>query len=135
MKYYTSTDKGLDLKEVNRAVEQAFVDHGKDLVQMSPKMYVTLPQGDFRTMPAHLPSLGIAGVKIVNVHPGNPSRGLPTVMALTVILDIPTGKPEAIINATQLTDMRTGAAGAIASKYLSPEKEVVLGIVGTGRQA
>lgn len=135
MKYYTSTEKGLDLKEVNRAVEQAFADHGKDLVQMPPKMYVTLPQGDFRTMPAYLPSLGIAGVKIVNVHTGNPSRGLPTVMALTIILDIPTGKPEAIINATQLTDMRTGAAGAIAAKYLSPKQEVVLGVVGTGRQA
>jgi alanine dehydrogenase len=135
MKYYTSTEKGLDLKDVNRVVEQAFADYGKDLVQMPPKMYVTLPQGDFRTMPAYLPSLGIAGVKIVNVHPGNPSRGLPTVMALTIILDIPTGKPEAIINATQLTDMRTGAAGAIAAKYLSPKKEVVLGVVGTGRQA
>jgi alanine dehydrogenase len=135
MKYYTGTEKGLNLKEVNRAVEQAFADHGKGLVQMPPKIYVTFPQGDFRTMPAYLPSLGIAGVKIVNVHPDNPARGLPTVMALTVLLDIATGKPEAIINATQLTDMRTGAAGAIACKYLSQKKEIVLGLVGTGRQA
>ena len=135
MKYYTGTDKGLDLKQVNRAVEEAFADHGKNLVQMPPKLYVTLPQGDFRTMPAYLPSLGIAGVKIVNVHPNNPARGLPTVMALTILLDIATGKPEAIINATQLTDMRTGAAGAVASKYFAPKKEVVLGLIGTGRQA
>ena len=135
MKYYTGTEKGLDLKEVNRAVELAFSDHGRGLVQMPQKIYVTLPQGDFRTMPAYLPSLGIAGVKIVNVHPDNPARGLPTVMALTILLDIPTGKPEAIINATQLTDMRTGAAGAVACKYLSPKKEVVLGLVGAGRQA
>jgi len=135
MKYYTSTEKGLNPKEVNRVVEQAFADHGKGLVQMPPKIYVTLPQGDFRTMPAYLPSLGIAGVKIVNVHPDNPARGLPTVMALMILLDIPTGKPEAIINATQLTDLRTGAAGAVACKYLSPKKEVILGLVGTGRQA
>ena len=86
-------------------------------------------------MPAYLPSLSIAGVKIVNVHPGNPPKGLPTVMALTVILDIATGKPVAVINATQLTDMRTGAAGAVAAKYLSAKKEIVLGVVGTGRQA
>jgi len=71
----------------------------------------------------------------VNVHPHNPARGLPTVMALTIILDIATGKPEAVINATHLTDMRTGAAGAIAAKYLSPKKEIVLGLIGTGRQA
>ena len=135
MKYLTGTDQNLDLRKVNESIEQAFADHGKGLVQMPPKVYITLPQGDFRTMPAYLPSLEIAGVKIVNVHPHNPSRGLPTVMALTVILDIATGKPEAIINATHLTDMRTGAAGAVAAKYLSPKKEITLGLIGTGRQA
>ena len=135
MQYFTDTDMGLDIGEVNMAVESAFADHGRGLVQMPPKLYVTLPKGDFRTMPAYLPSLAIAGVKIVNVHPDNPARGLPTVMALTVILDIETGQPVAIINATRLTDMRTGAAGAIAAKYLSAKKEIVLGVVGTGKQA
>jgi alanine dehydrogenase len=135
MQYLTDTDMGLDLGQVNRAVEAAFADHGKGLVQMPPKLYITLPEGDFRTMPAYLPSLSIAGVKIVNVHPNNPAKGLPTVMALTVILDIATGQPLAVINATRLTNIRTGAAGAIACKYLSPKKEVILGIIGTGRQA
>jgi len=135
MEYFTDTDMGLDIGLVNRAVESAFADHGRGQVQMPPKVYITLPDGDFRTMPAYLPSLGIAGVKIVNVHPGNPAQGLPTVMALTVILDIGTGRPVAVINATRLTDMRTGAAGAVACKYLSPKKEIVLGVIGTGRQA
>jgi alanine dehydrogenase len=135
MQYFTDTEKHIDLNEVNRAIETAFADHGKGVVQMPPKLYVTLPEGDFRTMPAYLPSLSLAGVKIVNVHPGNPARGLPTVMALTVILDIATGAPVAILNATKLTDMRTGAAGAVAAKYLSPKKEIVLGLIGTGRQA
>ncbi len=128
-------DAGLDIGLVNHAVESAFADHGNGLVQMPPKTYITLPDGDFRTMPAYLPSLGIAGVKIVNVHPGNPSRGLLTVMALTVILDVGTGEPVALLNATRLTDMRTGAAGAVACKYLSLKKEIVLGVVGAGRQA
>ena len=135
MDYFTDTDTGLDIGLVNGAVEAAFADHGRGMVQMPPKTYITLPEGDFRTMPAYLPSLGIAGVKIVNVHPGNPGRGLPTVMALTVILDLATGAPVAVLNATRLTDMRTGAAGAVAAKYLSPKKEIVLGMAGTGRQA
>lgn len=135
MQYYTDTDMGLDLGQVNLAVEAAFADHGRGLVQMPPKVYVTLPEGDFRTMPAYLPSLGLAGVKIVNVHPKNPAAGLPTVMALTIILDLATGTPLAVINATRLTDMRTGAAGAVAAKYLCAKKEIVLGVVGTGRQA
>lgn len=135
MEYFTDTDMGLDLGQVNLSVESAFADHGRGLVQMPPKVYITLPGGDFRTMPAYLPSLSIAGVKIVNVHPDNPRLGLPTVMALTVILDIATGRPLAVINATRLTDMRTGAAGAVAAKYLSRKREVVLGVIGTGRQA
>jgi alanine dehydrogenase len=135
MEYVTGTEEGLDIAQVNRAVESAFADHGRGEVQMPPKVYITLPRGDFRTMPAYLPSLGIAGVKIVNVHPENPLQGLPTVMALTIILDLATGKPAAILNATRLTDMRTGSAGAVAAKYLSPKPEVVLGVVGTGRQA
>lgn len=135
MQYFTDTDRDLDLSQVNMSVESAFADHGRGLVQMPPKVYITLPEGDFRTMPAYLPSLSIAGVKIVNVHPKNPQIGLPTVMALTVILDLATGRPLAIINATHLTDMRTGAAGAVAAKHLSPKKEIVLGVIGTGRQA
>jgi alanine dehydrogenase len=135
MQYYTDTEWGLDIGQVNLAVESAFADHGRGLVQMPPKVYITLPDGDFRTMPAYLPSLSIAGVKIVNVHPNNPKKGLPTVMALTIILDIDTGQPTAVINATRLTDMRTGAAGAVAAKYLAAGKEIVLGVIGTGRQA
>ena len=135
MQYYTDTDRGLDIGQINMAVELAFADHGQGLVQMPPKVYITLPNGDFRTMQAYLPSLSIAGVKIVNVHPGNPAKGFPTVMALTVIIDIDTGQPTAVINATRLTDMRTGAAGAVAAKYLSAKKEIILGVIGTGRQA
>ena len=135
MQYFPDAHMNLDIAEINRAVESAFADHGRGLVHMPPKMYVILPTGDFRTMPAYLPSLSIAGVKVVNVHPDNPKMGLPTVMALTIILDIATGQPTAILNATRLTNLRTGAAGAIAAKYLSPKKEVVIGLIGTGQQA
>ncbi|NMB77649.1 MAG: ornithine cyclodeaminase family protein [Methanomicrobiales archaeon] len=135
MQYFSGAGLSLDLREVNRAVEAAFADHGMGLVQMPPKVYITLPGGDFRTMPAYLPSAKIAGVKIVNVHPDNPKKGLPTVMALTVILDIATGRPLALLNATRLTDIRTGAAGAVAARYLSRKKTITLGVAGTGRQA
>lgn len=135
MQYFSGAGQDLDLAEVNRAIEAAFADHGYGRVQMPPKVYITLPTGDFRTMPAYLPSLKIAGVKIVNVHPENPAAGLPTVMALIVILDTGNGMPVAVLNATHLTDMRTGAAGAVAAKYLAPKKNVTLGLAGTGRQA
>ncbi|KQC07626.1 MAG: alanine dehydrogenase [Methanolinea sp. SDB] len=135
MWYYSNPASGLDISEVNDAIEEAFAEHGRGNVQMPPKLYVHLEHGDFRTMPAYIPSLDIAGVKIVNVHPENPGIGLPTVMALTILLDIDTGRPEAILNATELTNMRTGAAGAVAAKYLAPTSHATLGLVGSGSQA
>lgn len=135
MKYYPKPESDLDIHEVNLAVEAAFREHGLGNVQMPPKVYITFPNGDFRSMPAYIPSENLAGIKCVNVHPDNPRVGLPTVMALTTILDVDTGLPRAILNATGLTDLRTGAAGAVATRYLAPKKEVSIGLVGTGRQA
>jgi len=135
MKYYPRPELKLDIHEVNLAVEAAFREHGSGNVQMPPKVYITLPDGDFRTMPAYMPAEQLAGIKCVNVHPENPGKGLPTVMALTTILDPGTGLPLAILNSTGLTDLRTGAAGAIATKYLAGKKTVIVGLVGTGRQA
>jgi len=128
-------EKLLDIGEVIDAVEQAFREHGLGRVQMPPKQYLYFEEGDLRSMPAYIPSLGMAGVKMVNVHPGNPSRGLPTVMATYVLISPVTGEPLAVMNATQLTDARTGAAGAIAAKYLARRDSRSLGLVGAGRQA
>ncbi len=135
MRYYATPARDLTIPAVNRAIERIFGEHAQGNVQMPPKLYVTLPKGDFRTMPAYIPNLGIAGVKIVNVHPQNKNHHLPTVMSTTVILDVETGLPQAVINSTALTDLRTGAAGGVAAKYLSPAHEIVLGMIGAGRQA
>jgi len=135
MKYYPDASANLTYPEVNRAIENVFAEHGRGNVQMPPKIYITFPEGDFRTMPASIPSMNLAGVKIVNVHPGNPARGLPTVMATIVLIDPATGIQTAFIDATALTDMRTGAAGAVAAKYLAEKKPLSVGFIGSGRQA
>ncbi len=125
----------LEMGEVIAAVEDAFREHGLGKVQMPPKVYLYFQEGDLRAMPAYIPSLDKAGVKIVNVHPGNPTRGLPTVMATYVLVSPETGAALAVMNATYLTDARTGAAGAIAAKYLARKDSKTLGLVGAGRQA
>jgi len=135
MQYYPAPETAIDIPELIETVREAFVAHGNGDCQMPPKSYVTLPGGDFRTMPSFLPGLNLAGVKIVNVHPQNHEAGLPTVMALTILLDPPTGKPVAILNATGLTDLRTGASAAVATAALAAGKEGSVGIIGAGRQA
>lgn len=131
-------DKGvvrelLDIREVIEVVEQAFRDLAQGNGSMPAKAYLVLEQGDFRAMPAALP--GVVGVKWVNVHTQNPSRGLPTVMAVMIYNDPETGYPLAIIGATDITAYRTGATAAIASKYLARKNSKSLGIIGAGRQA
>lgn len=127
----------LSMNEALEAVEEAFKQHALGKVQMPAKLYLNFAKygGDLRAMPAYLEETNVAGVKIVNAHPSNPSKGLPTVMAVLVLNDPVTGAPLAVMDATYLTDMRTGAAGGVATKYLARRDSRVLGIVGAGRQA
>lgn len=127
----------LDMKETLKVVEEAFRQHGLKKVQMPPKLYLYFEKhrGDLRTMPAYLEEQDIAGVKIVNVHPDNPKKGLPTVMALVILNSTETGAPVAVMDGTFLTDMRTGAAGGVAVKYLARRNAKTVGFIGTGNQA
>ncbi|MEM2250966.1 MAG: alanine dehydrogenase [Candidatus Hadarchaeales archaeon] len=128
----------LSMKETIEAVEEAFREKGMGKVQMPPKSYVFFKEfnGDFRVMPAYLESIGAAGVKIVNAHPDNPRKyGLPTVMAIIVLIDPKTGTPLAVMDGTTITNMRTGAAGAVAVKYLARKDSRIIAMVGAGVQA
>lgn len=127
----------LDMKDSLRVVEEAFRQHGLKKVQMPPKLYLYFKNhnGDLRTMPAYLEEQDITGVKIVNVHPDNPKQGLPTVMALVILNSTETGAPIAIMDGTHLTNMRTGAAGGVAVKYLARKNSGTVGFVGSGNQA
>jgi alanine dehydrogenase len=130
--------KILSLSEVTEAVESAFEQKGLGYVQMPAKIYLYYRKydGDLRTMPAFLEDMDVSAVKIVNVHPGNPTKHfLPTVMAVITLIDPSTGAPVAIMGGTTITDMRTGAAGAVAAKYLARKDSQILGLVGAGAQA
>ncbi len=126
------------MREAIEAVEGAFRAKGLGKVQMPPKAYVYFKRhnGDFRVMPAYLEEMGAAGVKIVNAHPRNPKEhGLPTVMATILLLDPKTGAPLAIMDGTWITNVRTGAGGAVAAKYLARKGPQVVAMVGAGVQA
>lgn len=118
-------------------VEEAFREHGLGHASMPSKIYLELPQmeGDFRAMPAFLPSLKVAGIKWVNSHPGNPARGLPSVMAITILSDPETALPLALLDATYLTYVRTAAGGGVAAKRLARADARRIGLVGCGVQA
>jgi len=123
----------LNMPDVLYVVEDAFRMWGEGKGNMPAKAYLLLEHGDFRAMPAALP--GCAGIKWVNAHPHNPSRKLPSVMAVMIYNDPETGYPLAVMDATKITAYRTGAAAAIASRYLARRNSHTIGIIGAGRQA
>ena len=103
---------------------------------MPVKVYLGLPAhaGDFRAMPAYMD--GAAGVKWVNSHPENPARhGLPAVLGVYVLSDAATALPRAILDATLLTAMRTGAAAGVATRALVDQPPRSVGFIGCGVQA
>lgn len=124
----------LPLAEAIEAVESAFKDKAEGHAVMPPKLIVPLPGGDFRAMPAYLPKQGVAGVKVVNSHPNNRQKGLPTVMAILVMVEPETGFPLAVIEATYLTALRTAAAGALGTKSLARHNSRKLAVLGAGTQ-
>ena len=128
------------LSELIPAVEDAFAAYERGDAQMPPKSYIDLPQynGDFRSMPAYLDAgdWDAAGIKWVNVHPDNPTdHDLPTVLGTMIYSDPETAVPLAIMDGTELTMQRTGAAAAVATDHLAIEGASSMGIVGAGAQA
>lgn len=117
-------------------VEAAFAAFGKGLAQMPPKVYLDFPQqrGDLRAMPAAVGDT-YAGVKLINSHELNPSRGLPSVIGTYVLFSQETGIPLCLMAATALTALRTGAASGVASRYLARPESSTLGLIGAGAQA
>lgn len=130
-------EKLIDMPHALQIAEEAFKAQGKGKTQMPAKIYLHLDKynGDFRAMPAYIEGMDACGIKWVNVHPQNKRYGLPTVMATIILSDPKTGFPLAIMDGTHITNVRTGAAGGIAAKYLARKNSKVVSFVGCGVQA
>ncbi|MCX5678563.1 MAG: alanine dehydrogenase [Candidatus Omnitrophica bacterium] len=129
--------KVIGIKDAIKAVESAFREYGKGMTQMPAKIYLHLAghNGDFRAMPAYIERTGACALKWVNVHPGNKRFNLPTVMAIITLSDPRNGYPLCIMAGSYATALRTGAAGAVAAKYLARKDSKIAGMVGCGAQA
>jgi len=114
-------------------LEEAF---RKDWVVPS-RQVAELPGGSDRRLLLSMPAFDLRGggaVKLATVFPDNRSKGLPTIQAAIVVFS-ETGTPIALLDGTTVTQLRTGAASALASRYLSRPDSVHLVVIGTGALA
>ena len=113
------------------AVRDAFVAYARGEWTMPPKVYVpAYPAGDFRAMPAL--GSGHALLKWVTSFPGNPAKGLPTVMGVVLVSSAEDGRLLAVLDAGAVTAIRTGAAAVLAAETLGRADAETAAVVGAG---
>jgi ornithine cyclodeaminase/alanine dehydrogenase-like protein (mu-crystallin family) len=124
----------LRMAELIPAMEKALIDFSAGKVKQPVRSVITVdpPGGFFGIMPALAEGLGL---KIVTFYPPNAERGIPTHMATIFLVDPETGAPLAAMDGRLITEMRTAAVSAVATKLLARPDARVLAILGSGVQA
>ena len=136
--YLSRTDVervALPMRAIIDALEKMFKLKGRGKTEMPPKPGIhPLPDAFIHAMPAYIPGLGSAGIKWVSGYPQNQKRGLPYINGLLILNDPDTGIPLSVMDCTWITAQRTGAATAVAAKYLARPESASVGILACGVQ-
>jgi hypothetical protein len=120
--------------EVAVAAVEAALRGGLDPTIEPPRSVFQVAHGQFLLMPSEAAETS-AGVKVVTVAPGNPSRGLPRVQAVYLHFDRDTLALTAVIDGTALTALRTPAVSIAAVRQHLPDRPLRLVVIGAGPQA
>jgi thiomorpholine-carboxylate dehydrogenase len=125
----------LRMEDLIPAMQLALIDFSAGRVVQPVRSIIDVPQHNSRMgiMPAVYGD--VMGAKMVNVYPGNAARGLPTHLALIAIFRSDTGETLAVMDGRLITEMRTAAVSAVATKLLSPPGVKTLAVLGSGVQA
>ncbi|MCJ2071355.1 ornithine cyclodeaminase family protein [Methylobacterium sp. J-030] len=124
---------GMTDAEILAAIETSLATQGRGEAVIEPRVHLEpgVANGHFNVLRGALKEpIDSAGVKVVGDFVDNYTIGLPSELALLLLLDPRTGVPKAILDASGITDMRTGAVTAIGAKYLARKGSKVLGHIG-----
>ena len=137
---FISDDQVKKLLPMNEAIElmkSAFVQITNKTVTIPQRINLDMPEvnADSLFMPVYSADEKKYGVKIVSLNHDNPSKNLPFIHAIMILFDAETGKPLAILDAENLTAIRTGAASGLATQLFSNTNASVAAIFGAGIQA
>ena len=119
--------------EILAAVEGGLKAQGLGQTVIEPRVHLipeSSTKGHFNVLRGYVKPLGLAGVKVVGDFVDNYKRDLPSELAILNLFDPETGVLKALLDATSITDMRTGAMTALGGKFLGPKNARVLGHIG-----
>ncbi|PVE15892.1 MULTISPECIES: ornithine cyclodeaminase family protein [unclassified Arthrobacter] len=122
--------------EIIKAVDDVVAAHGRGETVFEPRMHL-MPNnggiGHFNVLRGHVSNLGangVSGVKVVGDFVPNYLQGLPSELAMATLYDPTTGVPLCVMDATLVTEVRTGAMTAVGAKHLARKDSKILGHVG-----
>ena len=114
-------------------VESGLEAHGRRQVVLPPKAHLNLDDlfnGHFNILSGYAAPAGMAGVKIIGDYVDNYRLGLPSEVALLTLYDPKTGTPRALLDATVLTWLRTGAVTGLGARHLARKESEIVSHVG-----
>lgn len=127
--------KALPMPEAIEAAEAAYSVYSRGESTTPLRTPVSAERGTTLVMPGHVGAYGVTGIKVVSVYPENPGRQLPAVLGAMLLVDAEDGRPLALMDAGELTALRTGASAAAAAKHLARADSATVAIIGAGAQA
>src|SRR6516162_11190359 len=120
--------------EILAAIEAGLAMQGRGETVIEPRVHLepnSGAEGHFNVLRGFIGGeIGMAGVKMVGDFVGNYTLDLPSELGLLCLFNPGTGAPAAILDASGITDMRTGAVTAVGAKYLAPAGSSTLGHIG-----
>jgi alanine dehydrogenase len=121
-------------EEIIAAIEAGLAMQGRGETVIEPRTHLEPnagAEGHFNVLRGFIGGeIGLAGVKVVGDFVGNYAHGLPSELGLLCLFDPATGAPAAVMDASGITEMRTGAVTAVGAKYLAPGRPRTLGHIG-----
>lgn len=129
-KLYKMTDAIQDITAMLKAKEAGKINNPHRTVLDFPEYEASalyMPSADLASQ--------VSAVKVVTIFPGNPAKGKPTTQGILLLSDATNGEHLAMMNASYLTRLRTGALSGIATDLLAKSNSRILSVIGTGAMA
>ncbi|MEW5958083.1 MAG: ornithine cyclodeaminase family protein [Chloroflexota bacterium] len=127
--------QALPMSDAIEAMRRAYGQLSANRADMPLRTRLQTDRGLVLLMPAFLRQSRELGFKMVSIWGDNPAKGLPAVIAVALVLDPDTGRPLALINGEELTAIRTGAGGGLATELLARPNAGIVAVFGSGVQA
>ena len=127
----------LGMKDTIKLMENCFHEFGSGRVINPIKLHLSLRpevQGYINSMPSYMVDSNIMGCKMVGVFKNNGKEGLPATLGVSVLFNPQNGAPYTIMDATHITNIRTGAIAGVQAKYLTKKGSKIVTIIGAGAQ-